>query len=161
MQMNQKRFNSGLSDEDDGFKFESKKGENKMKQTTYSIAINWLRPSLVLCNKIAEIDPSVFDNARFSFYDEDEETETEIFQWYLTNLSLDDVEWIEKNFPDIKFTYSDMLDCFVLCVDHCGTGWDYVATSISDDLLKINTDIEYKDPSNPPKFVINWEIKKG
>lgn len=25
MQMNQKRFNSGLSDEDDGFKFESKK----------------------------------------------------------------------------------------------------------------------------------------
>ena len=132
-----------------------------MKQTTYSIAINWLRPSLVLCNKIAEIDPSVFDNARFSFYDEDEETETEIFQWYLTNLSLDDVEWIEKNFPDMKFTYSDLLDCFVLCVDHWGTGWDYVSTSISDDLLKINQDIEYKDPSNPPKFVINREIKKG
>ena len=132
-----------------------------MKQTTYSIAINWLRPSLVLCNKIAEIDPSVFDNARFSFYDEDEETETEIFQWFLTSFSLDDVEWIEKNFPDIKFTYSDMLDCFVLCVDHWGTGWDYVATSISDDLLKINQDIEYKDSCNPPKFVINREIKKG
>lgn len=158
MQMNQKRFNS---DDDVGFKFESEKGENKMKQTTYSIAINWLRPSLVLCNKIAEIDPSVFDNARFSFYDEDEENETEIFQWYLTNFSLDDVEWIEKNFPDIKFTYSDMLDCFVLCVDHWGTGWDYVATSISDDLLKINQDIEYKDSCNPPKFVINREIKKG
>lgn len=132
-----------------------------MKQTTYSIAINWLRPSLVLCNNIAEVDPSIFDNARFSFYDEDEEIETEIFQWYLTNLSLDDVEWMEKNFPDIKFTYSDMLDCFVLCVDHWGTGWDYVATSISDDLLKINQDIEYKDQSNPPKFVINREIKKG
>ena len=29
MQMNQKRFNSGLSDEDDGFKFESKKGDIK------------------------------------------------------------------------------------------------------------------------------------
>ena len=26
MQMNRQRFNSGLSDEDDGFKFESKKG---------------------------------------------------------------------------------------------------------------------------------------
>ena len=132
-----------------------------MKQTTYSIAINWLRPSLVLCNNIAEIDQSVFDNARFSFYDEDEEMETEIFQWYLTNLSLDDVEWIEKNFPDMKFTYSDLLDCFVLCVDHFGTGWDYVPTSISDDLLKINPDIEYKDSCNPPKFVINQEIKKG
>ena len=132
-----------------------------MKQTTYSIAINWLRPSLVLCNKIAEIDQSVFDNARFSFYDEDEEMETEIFQWYLTNLSLDDVEWLEKNFPDLKFTYSDLLDCFVLCVDHWGTSWDYVATSVSDDLLKINRDIEYKDSCNPPKFVINSEIKKG
>ena len=132
-----------------------------MKQTTYSIAINWLRPSLVLCNKIAEIDQSVFDNARFSFYDEDEETETEIFQWFLTNLSLEDVEWIEKNFPDLKFTYSNLLDCFVLCVDHWGTSWDYVATSISDDLLKINTDIEYKDSCNPPKFVINREIKNG
>lgn len=132
-----------------------------MKQTTYSIAINWLRPSLVLCNKIAEIDQSVFDNARFSFYDEDEEMETEIFQWYLTNLSLDDVEWIEKNFPDINFTYSDLLDCFVLCVDHYGTGWDYVPTSVSDDLLKINPDIEYKESCNPPKFVINSEIKKG
>ena len=132
-----------------------------MKQTTYSIAINWLRPSLVLCNNIAEIDQSVFDNARFSFYDEEEETETEIFQWYLTNLSLDDVEWMEKNFPDMKFTYSDLLDCFVLCVDHFGTAWDYVPTSISVDLVKINPDIEYKDPCNPPKFVINREIKKG
>ena len=132
-----------------------------MKQTTYSIAINWLRPSLVLCNNIAEIDNSVYDNTRFSFYDEDEETETEIFQWYLTNLSLDDVEWIEKNFPDLKFTYSGLLDCFVLCVDHYGTNWEYVATSISDDLLKINPDIEYKDSCNPPKFVINREIKKG
>ena len=27
MQMNRQRFNSGLSDEDEGFKFESKKGE--------------------------------------------------------------------------------------------------------------------------------------
>lgn len=132
-----------------------------MKQTTYSIAANWLRPSLVLCNKISEIDPSIFDNARFSFYDEDEETETEIYQWFLTNLSLDDVEWMEKNFPDLKFTYSDLLDCFVLCVDHWGTGWDYVATSISDDLLKINQDIEYKESCNPPKFVITREIKKG
>ena len=30
MQMNQQRFNSGLSDEDDAFQFESKKGENEM-----------------------------------------------------------------------------------------------------------------------------------
>ena len=31
MQMNRQRFNSGLSDEDDGFKFESKKGEKDME----------------------------------------------------------------------------------------------------------------------------------
>lgn len=133
-----------------------------MKYTTYSIAVHWLRPDLILCNNISEIDPSVVDNARFSFYAEaEEETETEIYQWYLTSLSLDEVEWAEKNFPDIKFTFSSMLDCFVLCVDHFGTGWDYVPTSISDDLLKINPEIEYKDSCNPPKFLTNREIKNS
>ena len=47
MQMNQKRFNSGLLDEDKGFKFESKKGEKlwlkvpqkKLKKTRVSWSI--------------------------------------------------------------------------------------------------------------------------
>lgn len=35
--------------------------------TTYRKAIDWLNPNLILCNDIAEVDPSVFENARFNW----------------------------------------------------------------------------------------------
>lgn len=94
-------------------------------QTTYRVAVDWLRPNLILCNNIYEIDESVWDNERFSHFDEDE-NETEIYQWYLTDLNESDVEWLEEHFG-LLFTYSDKLDCYVLCVDHLGTAWDYVS----------------------------------
>lgn len=90
------------------------------KTTTYLKAVDWCHNHRVLCNNIAEKDPSVYDNARFS-WDED----TEIYQWYLTDCSEWDVEYLEKRFG-LLFTYSDLLDVYVLCVDHWGTSWDYV-----------------------------------
>lgn len=112
--------------------------------TNYKVAVNWLNNSFVLCNNIAEVDESIFENCRFSlFYYEDEngetyenedeipenvefwEKETEIFQWFITDASEDAVKFLEKHFG-LLFTYSNKLDCFVLCVDHFGTSWDYV-----------------------------------
>ena len=100
----------------------------KTYRTNYRTAVDWLNTALVLCNNIGEVDPSIWDNARFSFYEEDEdgyEHETEIFQYYLTDASESDVEWLEEHFG-LLFTYSDLLDIYVLCVDHWGTSWDYV-----------------------------------
>lgn len=112
----------------------------------YSVAVHWCRNNLVPCHNIAQIDDSIVDNMRFPFMiwkDEDEneysdyddipedkqdtayEEQHEIYQWYLTDCSLWDVEYLEKTFG-LLFTYSDLLDCYVLCVDHFGTGWDYV-----------------------------------
>ena len=85
--------------------------------TTYRTAVDWLDMNRVLCNNIPEVDPSVFDNMRFDYYDEDEDEYMEIYQWYLTSLSLFDVEFLEKHFG-LHFTYSDLLDVFVLCVPH-------------------------------------------
>lgn len=130
------------------------------KQTTYAIATHWLRNNYILCNNIFEIDPSCYDNARFDWEDE-EGNGREFFQYLLTDASKDDVEWLERNFPELCFTYSDLLDCFVLCVDHCGTSWNYVATAVSDDLLKYNPDIEYVDSCYPPRFENNRTLKKG
>lgn len=98
----------------------------KTFRTNYATAVDWLNTQLVLCNNIGEVDQSVFDNLRFSIWGEDEdEPETEIFQWFLTDASESDVEWLEEHFG-LLFTYSDLLDLYVLCVDHLGTGWDYV-----------------------------------
>lgn len=121
------------------------------KYTTYRIAVDWLRPNLILCNNIGEIDQSIYDNMDFSLYDEENETTTDIFQYYLTSLSSDDVRWLKSQF-DLKFTYSDLLDCWVLCVDHWGTSWDYVACEVVGDFLEHQPKAEYKDSCNPPKL---------
>ena len=116
----------------------------KKYNSNYGVAVNWLGNSYVLTNKIAEVDPSVIENARFSWTtwtDEDgneytdpddapegaelDENNTEIFQWYITDASEDAVKWLEEHFG-LLFSYSDLLDSFVLCVEHYGTNWYYV-----------------------------------
>ena len=103
--------------------------QNKRFYTTYSEAVHWLHNSLVLCNNIPEVDISIYENMRFSDYDEDTNSYTEIFQWYITNCNTSDVEYLEKHFG-LLFTYSDKLDCYILCVDHYGTSWDYVPCEV-------------------------------
>lgn len=107
---------------------------NKTMYTDYYTAVNWCNNHRVMCNNIAEIDPSVYDNARFAWYDEETEADTEVFQWFITDCSEDDVNFLESHFPGLLFTYSELLDCFVLCVDHFGTMWKGVA---------IETTLEY------------------
>ena len=93
-------------------------------ETNYRKAVNWLNNDLILCNDIVDIDPSVYDNMRFPIEDE-EGNWMDIYQWYLTDCSEGDVEFLERHF-ELHFTYSDVLDKFVLCVPHYGTAWDYV-----------------------------------
>lgn len=129
------------------------------KQTTYYIATHWLWHSYVLANNITQ-DTSVFDNFRFDFYDEEGEP-MEIYQWYITDANESDVAWLERTFG-LLFTYSDLLDCFVLCVPHFGTGWDYVPCDILNEaVLESNLDIVYNDSCNPPKFKHTREIIAG
>lgn len=130
-----------------------------MKQTTYRIATHWLGNSYILANSIAQ-DESVFDNFRFEFYDENEKP-VEIYQWYITDANESDVEWLEDTFG-LLFTYSELLDCFILCVDHCGTGWDYVPCDIlNETILESNPEMLYEDSCNPPKFKQIREIVAG
>ena len=116
-------------------------------RTNYGVAVNWLNNNFILCNEIQNLDQSIFDNARFGFFyytDEDgnqyesesdyegeeelNENSREIFQYYLTDCSESDVEFLEETFPGLLFTYSDLLGLYVLCVDHYGTKWYYVGT---------------------------------
>lgn len=119
------------------------------KYTTYRIATKWLNNSYILANNIAE-EEGFFDECRFNLYDEYNNF-IDIYQYYITDASLDDVEYLEKTFG-LKFSYSNKLDCFILCVDHWGTGWDYVSCECSEELIKINPEIEYNDSCYPPKI---------
>lgn len=100
--------------------------EKQVYRTTYATAVNWCHNDFVLCNKIPEIDNTVYDNARFSWEDEDGDF-IEVYQWFITSCSTHDVEYLEEQFPSLLFTYSELLEAYILCVTHWGTGWDYVS----------------------------------
>lgn len=76
----------------------------------------------VLCNKIAEADPCLFDSIESGDFDEN----TEIFQYFIVS---DNALEVLKEADEIVF-YSPLLDCYVWGVTHYGTSWDYVLTSI-------------------------------
>lgn len=113
--------------------------------TNYAVAVNWCHNNFILWNDIVSYDSSVYENIRFScsyledvdgneYADESEvpegveianEVDREIFQWFITDCTDDDVLYLENTFG-LLFTYSDMLGKYILCVDHYGTAWDYV-----------------------------------
>lgn len=110
--------------------------KRKTGLTNYAVAVNWLHKGVVLCNNIAKIDPSVFENMRKELEDEGTGEYTEIYQWFITGFNDDDIDWLEKTFPDLIFTYSEMLGTYILCVNHLGTGWDYVWTTCTNQVCE-------------------------
>lgn len=90
-------------------------------RTNYRVAADWLRPGLIVCNDVTLCDPSVYED--FAGRDDDE-----VMQWVLTSLSSGDVKRMREHFPQLKWSYSVLLDLFVLCVDFCGLSWEYVET---------------------------------
>lgn len=59
---------------------------------------------------------------------ENDNEDVEIYQYYLCNIGQWDKEQCLK--AGLILSYSDMLDCDVLCVDHFGTSWDYILTDV-------------------------------
>lgn len=108
--------------------------------TDYKTAATWGSCNLVLCNNLPEIDPSIYDHMKFDYYDNDTDEPLDIYQWYITDLTKWAVEWQQQTF-DLKYTYSDLLNCYVLCVCHCGTSWDYVPCEVfSQSWIDVNKD---------------------
>ena len=125
---------------------------------SYKTIVDYFIGDLVLCNNITSVDNSVYDNLYIEtkYYNENDEEITEneyfeddnaycddsipeIYQYYLCNISDYEKEQCEK--AGLILSYSDMLECDILCVDHWGTSWDYVLTDVKlfddyDDLKK-------------------------
>jgi len=91
--------------------------------TNYNTAVHWLRNNIICYNNIVEIDPQFEYHS--SLYNEENDIYNEVYQFYLTDCTEDDVTFLKKHF-NLLFAYSPLLELYVLLVDHYGTSWDYV-----------------------------------
>ena len=108
---------------------------NKKKRfTTFEKAVNMaFGERLVLCNNLPEIDSSIWDNLRGSLED-DEGNSIDIYQWYILAASDFDIEYFEQTFRGgAVFSYSDLLDNWVMGVTHFGTHWSGVEVEVLRD----------------------------
>ena len=96
--------------------------EKEQGKASYKTIVDYFISDVVLCNNIANIDDSIFYNM------ENANENVEIYQYYLCNVGQWEREQCLK--AGLILSYSDMLDCDVLCVDHFGTSWDYVLTDV-------------------------------
>lgn len=97
---------------------------------SYADALDYYGRPIIRCNRICEHDWSIYENSNiYSATDEDEEgTPPEIFQYFVTGYTDDEVSEMNRRFPGVFFGYSDNFELYVLLVTHFGTSWDYVPT---------------------------------
>lgn len=99
--------------------------EKEHQRASYKTIVERYIGDIVLCNKIMEIDgDSVYCNMDYLRIVHGDNPE--IYQYYLCNIS----ESVKNEliYYGLIISYSDLLECDVLCIDHYGTSWDYVLT---------------------------------
>lgn len=120
--------------------------EKEQGFASYRTLVDYYVGDIVLCNNIVEIDDTInYIEEDTRYYNEKGEEITEeeyleddnayadtitpeIYQYYLCNVNEWDKEQAKK--AGLILTYSNVLGCDVLCVDHFGTSWDYVLTNV-------------------------------
>lgn len=101
--------------------------EKKRNKISYKRLINRITNNLILCNNIVNIDGNIFDNIAVGEIPED----SEIFQYFIIDVDEWTIEKLQnKKCYDVIIAYSEILENYVLMVDHFGTSWDYVMTDI-------------------------------
>ena len=84
-----------------------------------------------LFNKAYELSDYDFEPVLGNIYDEETEEYKDIYQYYLIDIKSYTLELLQKaNCKDLIIAWSEKLEEYILCVDHFGTGWDYVLTDI-------------------------------
>ncbi|WP_407453549.1 hypothetical protein [Methanobrevibacter sp.] len=101
--------------------------------------------NLVLCNNIAQdecFNENFYEELSNMFTRLDEATQEEynndpfdyyegleVFQYYITDCNDYEVEALRELNNEL-IVYNDSLDCYILCVTHYGTSWDYVMSNV-------------------------------
>ena len=96
------------------------------EKKSYRDMINFCCDSLILNNDIIkELSKNdfYFDIFCGIDYDEEDDTYTEVYQYYIINYQ--DAERLAEYTNELVY-YNEALDLYILGVTHWGTSWDYV-----------------------------------
>ena len=73
-------------------------------------------------------------------YADKEQYNYEFYQYFITDLNAMDIERLNNlEQHTLQVMYSEKLDCYIVGVDHFGTGWDYVGSDF--DLIEIKEEV--------------------
>lgn len=107
---------------------------NEEEKRTNKISYNRLIKrigDIWLFNNAPQLSNYDFEYEVNSDYDEDKDEYIDIYQYYLIDINDYMIEKLNNlNCKDVIIAYSLTLDQYILMVDHCGTSWDYVMTSL-------------------------------
>ena len=112
------------------------KYEKENKRISYKTLIDYLfNDSLILCNNITKLFYTDINGEYIEpilkvgqDYDENDEPQ-DIYQYFIVDFPNFNLDFMKKYCQnEIILYYIDFLDCYILGVDHFGTGWDYVLT---------------------------------
>lgn len=107
--------------------------EKQTGKASYNTLVHYYG-NVILCNNIMQLDQSLFDNIVVGNITE----YTEIYQAYITDYTESEVEYykeLTQDNNDIIIAYSELLDNYILLVDHLGTSWTYVNTDIELEVI--------------------------
>lgn len=96
--------------------------------TSYKNATDHIQ-NMVLCNQVHELYN--LDNLQG-----DVDNIGEVFQWFITDCSDDDVQFLVENYERMFFFWCAELEHWILAVDHFGTSWDYVSIGTNNEFDK-------------------------
>lgn len=72
-----------------------------------------------------------------SDYANEEEYNYEFYQYFIIDISNWDLEYLKEcKQRTLQICYSELLDCYVLCVGHCGTSWTYVGSDFDLEVIE-------------------------
>ena len=98
-------------------------------RVSYKFATSFIQ-NKILMNNVVELDVNIWENIPSVYNEEEDDYEyPEIYQWFLTDLSDSEANWLKETF-EVILAYSDKLEHWILCVDHFGTAWDGVGCDV-------------------------------
>lgn len=103
------------------------------KYISYYDAIHWFGGEFIQIpmKVVNNYEPYLLED-----YNENMDPLNEVCRVFVTSLTEESVNKLKTLFPELRFKYFELLEKWILLVDHCGTAWNGVYIEINEEAFK-------------------------